>query len=126
MSANGRAGALARSDRALDEYTPPVDSAPSADTLDLALRELERALPSGRVLRDADSRASYAHDESETTPHLPDAVVRAEKTAEIAAVLRVASAHRIAVTPRAGAPDESAAQSRSREESCSRPSAWTR
>ena len=79
-----------------------MDSRPSADALDRAPLEIDRALPSGRVLRDLDTRTTYARDESATTPHLPDAVVRAETTAEIAAVLRAANAHGIPVTPRAG------------------------
>jgi glycolate oxidase len=79
-----------------------VPRLPTSDSLDRALLELERALPSGRVLRDADTLETYSRDESETTPRLPDAVVRAETTAEIAAVLRVASAHDVPVTPRAG------------------------
>lgn len=79
-----------------------MNGSPTADAVDRALFELSRALPSGRVLRDEDTLATYSHDESETTPRLPDAVVRAETTAEIAAVLRAASAHDVPVTPRAG------------------------
>ena len=74
----------------------------SAEAVDRALSEMDRALPSGRVLRDLETRTSYAHDESETTPHVPDAVVRAETTAEIAAVMRAASTHGVPVTPRSG------------------------
>ena len=67
-----------------------------------ATLELERALPSGAVVTDRDVRAAYAGDESEVAPVVPDAVVRVRSTAEVAAVMRVASAHRVPVTPRAG------------------------
>jgi glycolate oxidase len=67
-----------------------------------ATLELERALPSGAVVLDPDVRAAYAADESEVAPVVPDAVVRVRSTAEVAAVMRVASAHRVPVTPRAG------------------------
>ncbi|MFO0696588.1 MAG: FAD-linked oxidase C-terminal domain-containing protein [Polyangiales bacterium] len=71
-------------------------------SLDLALLDIERACGSGSVIRDPDVLATYAHDESETPEHLPDAVVRASSTKDVAAVLRAANAHGIPVTPRAG------------------------
>jgi glycolate oxidase len=70
--------------------------------LDPALIQIERALGSGRVVRDPDVLATYAKDESEAEPRLPDAVVRVRDTAEVAAVMAAASQHRIPVTPRAG------------------------
>jgi glycolate oxidase len=76
--------------------------AASPAAVERALIEMDRALPSGAVLRDADVLAAYARDESETTPCLPDAVVRAGSAAEVAAVLRAANAHGVPVTPRAG------------------------
>jgi len=79
-----------------------VQHKPSVEVLDRTLLAIDRALPSGRVRRDLDSRTAYAHDESETTPHLPDAVVCAESTSEIAAVLRAANEHGVPVTPRSG------------------------
>ena len=70
--------------------------------LDPALIEIERAIGSGRVVRDPDVLAAYAKDESEAEPSLPDAVVRVHSTAEVAAVMTAASRHRVPVTPRAG------------------------
>jgi glycolate oxidase len=70
--------------------------------LEPALIDIERALGSGRVVTDADVLASYAKDESEADPVQPDAVVRVQSTAEVAAVMRAASKHRVPVTPRAG------------------------
>jgi glycolate oxidase len=70
--------------------------------LEPALIEIERALGSGRVVTDADVLASYAKDESEADPRQPDAVVRVHSTAEVAAVMRAASKHRVPITPRAG------------------------
>ena len=70
--------------------------------LDLALIDIERSCGSASVIRDPDVLASYAIDESETPARMPDAVVRATSTKDVAAVLRAANAHRIPVTPRAG------------------------
>jgi glycolate oxidase len=68
---------------------------------DAALLALDAALPSGAVRTDEASRHAYARDESEAAPVLPDAVVMARSTAQVAAVMEVASAHRVPVTPRA-------------------------
>ncbi|MCB9593710.1 MAG: FAD-binding protein [Sandaracinaceae bacterium] len=66
-----------------------------------ALIDLDRALPSGAVVTDPDVCAAYARDESEAEPRLPDAVVRARSTEDVVAVMRVATRHRVPVTPRA-------------------------
>jgi glycolate oxidase len=70
--------------------------------MDSALIELERALGSGRVVTDADVLATYAADESEVAPHLPDAVIRVQSEREVAAAMRVCAEHSVPVTPRAG------------------------
>jgi glycolate oxidase len=70
--------------------------------IDRALIELDRSLGSGRVLTDPDILASYAVDESEVPPHLPQAVVRAHSAADTASVMRICAAHSVPVTPRAG------------------------
>lgn len=70
--------------------------------LDKALLEIDRALGDGRVVTDPDVTAAYAADESETAPCRPDAVVKPRSSAEVCAVMRAASRHRIPVTPRAG------------------------
>lgn len=77
-------------------------AASARSAVDAALSEIDRALPSGAVITDPDVRETYAHDESETPPCVPDAVVRARTTADVVAVMRAASAHRVPVTPRAG------------------------
>ncbi|MEZ4254925.1 MAG: FAD-linked oxidase C-terminal domain-containing protein [Polyangiales bacterium] len=69
---------------------------------DRALRELAHALRDDCVVTDPDVCAAYAKDESEARPIVPAAVVRAESTADVAAVMRVASSHGLPVTPRAG------------------------
>jgi glycolate oxidase len=69
--------------------------------IDRALIELDRSLGSGRVLTDPDILASYATDESEVPPHLPQAVVRAQSAADAASVMKICAAHSVAVTPRA-------------------------
>lgn len=73
----------------------------SIQDLDRALIEIERALGDGRVIRDEDVRDTYSHDESETAPRRPDAVVRAQTTKDVSVVLASANKHRIPVTPRA-------------------------
>jgi glycolate oxidase len=50
--------------------------------------ELARVLPGGRVVRDPDVLASYAHDEAEWAPYgRPAAVVRPRETAEVREVV---------------------------------------
>lgn len=71
-------------------------------SIDLALSAIERACGSGSVVRDEAIRESFAADESETTPCIPEAVVRAESTEAVSQVMRAAHAHAIPVTPRGG------------------------
>ncbi|MBK8171622.1 MAG: FAD-binding protein [Sandaracinaceae bacterium] len=73
----------------------------NAADLDRALIEIDRAIGDGRVIRDADVRDAYSHDESETPRTRPDAVIRAQTTQEVSAILASANRHRIPVTPRA-------------------------
>lgn len=70
--------------------------------IDPALKKLEAALGSGRVLTDPEVLASYATDESEVPPHPPQAVVRVREAKEVAAVMRICAEHSVPVTPRAG------------------------
>ena len=58
-------------------------------------------MKSDQILTDRDLLASYAQDESETEPRLPDAVVRVRSHADVVQVMRAASKHDIFVTPRA-------------------------
>ncbi len=67
-----------------------------------ALREIEQTVTSDQVITDPDVCASYANDESETTPRTPDAVVRARSQADVIAVMKACSRHDVFVTPRAG------------------------
>ena len=69
--------------------------------LDAALLAIDRACK-GAVIRDPDVLETYAGDESEVEPVVPDAAVRARSTADVAAVLRACSEHGVPVTPRAG------------------------
>ncbi len=63
------------------------------------------AVGAANVLSDADKIVDYGHDEFslKEIARDPDLVVRAGTTEEVAAVLRIASAHGIPVTPRGGA-----------------------
>ncbi len=67
-----------------------------------ALCEIEQSVSSDQVITDPDVCASYAGDESETTPRPPDAVVRARSQADVVAVMKACSRHAVFVTPRAG------------------------
>ncbi len=71
-------------------------------SVDKALLEIERSCGSDSVLRDPSLLEGYAHDDSETEPCLPEAVVRARSTDEVSAVMRAAFAHEVPVTPRGG------------------------
>ena len=68
---------------------------------DDALRTLAVELPDGALVTDPDVVEGYRHDRATTVrPGMPRALVRATSTADVQAVLRVASAHGIAVVPR--------------------------
>ena len=63
--------------------------------------ELERTLPDGRVIRDPDVMASYAHDEGEWAPYgLPAAVVRPRDTAEVRKVVAWCAEQGVPIVPR--------------------------
>jgi len=63
------------------------------------------AVGAANAFSDAEKAADYGHDEFSLREiaHAPDLVVRPGTTDEVAAVLRIADAHRISVTPRGGA-----------------------
>jgi glycolate oxidase len=64
------------------------------------IEQLRAALPAGAVLTDPDVLASYRRDECDLTDGgLPAAVVRPRGTADVSAVLRLASEHRVPVVP---------------------------
>jgi glycolate oxidase len=71
-------------------------------SLDSALLAIERACGSGSVIRDETLLEGYAGDESETTPCVPEAVVRASNTQQVSEVMRAAFEHGVPVTPRGG------------------------
>lgn len=74
---------------------------PREVNLDRALALIDQACGSDAVLRDPDILASYASDQSEVPPHLPDAVVRARDTRQVSAALAACYANDVPVTPRA-------------------------
>jgi glycolate dehydrogenase FAD-linked subunit len=66
----------------------------------LPIDDLLAALPDGRVLTDPGVLATYRRDEADLCDAgIPLAVVRPQSTAEVAATVRVAAAHRIPVVP---------------------------
>lgn len=69
-------------------------------TLDKALIEIERVAGSGSVLRDPDVRAAYSHDESEAEPRLADAIVRVDRGAPLAEIMKIATKYGVPITPR--------------------------
>lgn len=69
--------------------------------LQAVVQELIDALPPGAVLTDPDVMAPYRVDwAKDPLAGMPCAVVRATCTADVQAVLRIASAHRVPVVPR--------------------------
>ncbi len=65
------------------------------------LAALEGALPDGALVTDPDVVDAYRRDRAETVvPGMPLALVRATSVADVQAVMRVASAHRVSVVPR--------------------------
>jgi glycolate oxidase len=64
------------------------------------IAELTAALPDGAVLTDPDLLRGHQHDEAGLCPAgLPAVVVRPRDTAQVAAVVRIAAAHRLPVVP---------------------------
>jgi glycolate oxidase len=64
------------------------------------IAELSAALPAGAVLTDPDRLRSHQRDEAGLCPAgSPVAVVRPQDTAQVAAAVRIAAAHRVPVVP---------------------------
>lgn len=60
---------------------------------------LRGAIAGDHVHVDAEHRQAYGHDETEDLNHPPEVVVRPRTTEEVAAVMRLCTAHGIPVTP---------------------------
>ena len=67
-----------------------------------ALDALRAACGAAQVITDAADRERFGSDETEDLWFDPEVVVRPRTTAEVAAVMKVAHARRVPVTPRAG------------------------
>jgi glycolate oxidase len=63
------------------------------------LRDLEGIVGQKNLISSGEELEKYAVDESPLGPHLPEAVVKPASTAEVSAVMRLASRLRIPVTP---------------------------
>lgn len=74
----------------------------SATAADKARRLLSRALGPSKVLTDEDACRSYAGDESEQEPVLPDVVVLASSPEDLQKALAVATEAGVPIVPRAG------------------------
>jgi glycolate oxidase len=80
----------------LDPGLPRVSRA----RVEAAMVEIDRAIGTSKLLTARDALERYGHDESETRPTLPDAVVIAADADDVRAVLRICEAHEVPVTPR--------------------------
>ncbi len=74
---------------------------PSAAAVDKARSLLDRALGPSKVITSADDCAAYARDESDQEPVVPDAVVFASSSNDIARALEVANEAEVPIVPRA-------------------------
>jgi glycolate oxidase len=73
----------------------------SVETQASELELLAKAVPAERLLTDAESLERYSHDDAEWAPYAaPLAVVLAESVDEVAATVRWAAEHGVAVVPR--------------------------
>ena len=75
---------------------------PSEASLVRARRELVAALGPSKVIEDLAGRERFARDESEAIGRVPDVVVIAERTEDVAAALTVADRCDVPITPRSG------------------------
>jgi glycolate oxidase len=81
-------------------HRPPYPR-PSAASVDKARLLLERALGPSKVITSESGCLAYAGDESDQEPVVPDAVVLACSSEDIAKALAVASEAEVPITPRA-------------------------
>jgi glycolate oxidase len=84
--------------RQADATRRPLDPA--------VIEELRAALGAQYVLTEEWDRISYSYDASFASvlqPGVPDVVAQPDSTEEVAAVVKIAAAHRVPVVPRAGA-----------------------
>lgn len=80
----------------------PQVRTPTRAAVERAKIDLERRLGPSKVIVGPDACAAYGTDDSDVAGRLPDAVVVAHSTADVAATLAVADACDVPVTPRAG------------------------
>ena len=80
----------------------PAVAVPARTSVDRVRIELERRLGPSKVLTGVDACAPYGADDSDVEGRAPDAVVLAASTSDVAAVLAIADACGVPVTPRAG------------------------
>ncbi|MBX5481295.1 MAG: FAD-binding protein [Myxococcaceae bacterium] len=72
---------------------------PSDAAIDALMDELSRGLRADQLSRDPEKLAAYGHDESDTGDFPPQLIVFAERTEDVAFVLRTCQAHGVPVTP---------------------------
>ena len=65
-----------------------------------AARLLSKALGPSKLISEGDGLLDYGGDESENDPVVPDLVVRAESSEDVATALRIASECEVPITPR--------------------------
>src|SRR3954454_17730376 len=91
---------MSQGDTSTTDTSTTVTSTTGMSTTGMAVA-LERLLPAGRVVRDPDVMASYAHDEAEWAPHgTPVAVVRPRETAEVREVVALCAERGVPVVAR--------------------------
>jgi glycolate oxidase len=83
-------------------FAAPKLPRPTKDRVERALIELDHALGTSKLLIEETARRLYAEDDSQSEACMPDVVVVAESQKDVGTVLRIADAHDMPVTPRAG------------------------
>ena len=82
--------------------TPPEVTLPSPAAVDRAKIALGQRLGPSKVIDTPEGCARFARDESEARGRIPDCVVLAAGTDDVAATLEIAERYGVPVTPRAG------------------------
>ena len=82
--------------------TPPEVTLPSPAAVDRAKIALGQRIGPSKLIDTAEGCARFARDESEAIGRIPDCVVLASGTDDIAATLEIAERYGVPVTPRAG------------------------
>ncbi len=75
---------------------------PFTEVSNVNAAQLEDIVGAAHIIRDAEQRYHYSHDETEDHSFLPDVVVKPATAEEVSRIMKLCNEHKIPVTPRGG------------------------